>query len=275
MTHQQVLNRRAEPGGAQHQPAPSRQLVGGRLTGKAIVQTPITHPGNRFHRFPAPWGTGLIPRPVRRAWQWGRALPLTVKLIAWILLAVVFAGTDILVVLVPVVVGLWLWDTIAPHVQQRFGHRTHPSLASAAPRTDLRQWTSHLAQMVVAMYAGMALYMRFAPALMGPGDVRYAGMVLSMLVPMVALMRFQHHSWRTTNEMAAGMAAPIVVCVALVRLGVCPLVPFLTWLTAANVYAVAHHAMLLGMIAVMIYRRGMYASAHHPPPRRQHRTTLA
>ena len=221
----------------------------------------------------ASWGTGPMSRPVRRAWQWGRSLPLTVKLIAWVLLAVYFAGADIMVVLVPVVTGLWLWDTIRPHLQQRFDHRTHPSLENAAARTDLRQWTTHLAQMVGAMYAGMAVYMLFAPALLGPGDLRYAGMVVSMLVPMVALMRFQHHSWRMTNEMATGMAAPMVMCVALVRLGLCPLVPFLTWLTAANVYAVAHHAMLLGMIAVMIFRRSRYAAAHHATPRGQQRAT--
>ena len=275
MTQQQVMNRRAEPGGAHHQPAPSHQPAGGRLTSKAIARIPLPQPENRFRRLFASWGTGLIPRPVRRAWQWGHALPLTVTLIAWLLLTVVLAGTAIVGVLVPVVAGLWLWDTVAPHVQQRFGHRTHPGLASAATRTDLRQWICHLAQMVVAMYAGMAVYMRFAPALMGPGDLRYAGMVLSMLVPMMALMRFQHHSWRTTNEMAVGMTAPVVVCVALVRLGLCPLVPFLTWLTAANVYAVAHHAMLLGMIAVMIYRHRMYAAAHNPAPGWQQPTMSA
>ena len=71
-------------------------------------------------------------------------------------------------------------------------------------------------------------------------------------------VRFQRHSWRMANEMAVGMTAPIVVCVALVRPGLCPLVPFLTWLSAANVYAVAHDAMLLGMIAVMVYRRGIH-----------------
>ena len=275
MTQQQVMNRWAEPGGAHQQPAPGRRLAGGRFSDTVIGKTPVTHPANRFGRLPASRGTGLIPRPVRRAWQWGHALRPTVKLTAWLLLAVVSAGTDIVVVLVPVVTGLWLWDTIAPHVQQRFGHRTHPSPASAATRTDLRQWTCHLAQMVVAMYAGMAVYMLFAPALMGSGDLRYAGMVLSMLVPMVALMRFQHHSWRMANEMAIGMAAPMVMCVALVRLGLCPLVPFLTWLTAANVYAVAHHAMFLGMIAVMIWRRGMYAAAHHATTRTQQPVTPA
>jgi hypothetical protein len=56
------------------------------------------------------------------------------------------------------------------------------------------------------------------------------------------------------------MIAPIVGCFALIRLGICPLVPFLNWLTPTSVYPTAHYGMLLGMIAVMVYRRGMYAS---------------
>jgi hypothetical protein len=166
--------------------------------------------------------------------------------------------------------GVAARDTIRPHVQQRFGHRTHPRPASAATRTDLCQWICHLAQMIVAMYAGMTVYMLLAPALglhsLARGDLGYAGMVLSMLVPMVALMRFQHHSWRMSSEMAAGMTAPILVCLALVRSGLDTHVPFLTWLSAANVYFVANVAMLLGMIAVMVYRRGGYAAAQHATP---------
>jgi hypothetical protein len=62
-----------------------------------------------------------------------------------------------------------------------------------------------------------------------------------------------------TNEMAMGMVAPVIVCFGLVRLGICPLVPFLHWLTPKSVYPIAHDAMLIGMIVVMIYRRSMYA----------------
>jgi hypothetical protein len=92
--------------------------------------------------------------------------------------------------------------------------------------------------------------------------------VLFMLAPMVALMRFQGHSWRMADEMAGGMVVPVIVCFALVRLGICPLVPFLGWLTPKSVYGVAHDAMLLGMIAVMVVRRGMYA--HTPGPATMH-----
>ena len=80
----------------------------------------------------------------------------------------------------------------------------------------------------------------------GPSDLRHARIIESMVVPMVGLMRIERHSWRMATEMSVGMAAPMVVCLALVRLGICPLIPLLTWLSAANVYAVAHDAMLLG-----------------------------
>lgn len=131
-----------------------------------------------------------------------------------------------------------------------------------------------VAEMVVAMYAGMFVYMALikraliAVGLAGlvSGDLGYAWMILFMLAPMVALMRFQGHPWRMSGEMAVGMIAPIIVCFGLVRLGICPLVPFLTWLSATTVYGVAHDAMLLGMIAVMVYRRGMYAHATLAPP---------
>ncbi len=205
-----------------------------------------------------------VARPLRRAWQWGHTLPPAVSLIAWILLAVVFGRTNFVVFAVPVVVGLRLSDAIRPVAPRGLSHRMPPYRASPATNTDLWRWVRHLSQMIVAMYAGMTVYhMLIGLGLrgLGDGDLGYAGMILSMLVPMAALMRFQRHSWRMVNEMSIGMTAPMVLCLALVRLGICPLIPFLTWLSAANVYAVAHDAMLLGMLAVMVYRRGMYAAA--------------
>ena len=209
-------------------------------------------------------GPGGVVRPLRRVWQWERTLPPRVTLIAWVLLAVVFGRTNFVVVAMPVVIGLWLWERIRPVVRRRSVHQGISNQAGSATRTDLWQWIRHLAQMVFAMYAGMTVYHLFIGrgfTGLGDGDLGYAGMMLSMLVPMVALMRFQGHSWRMTSEMAVGMTAPVVVCLALVRAGICPLIPFLAWLSAANVYTVAHEAMLLGMMAVMVYRRGMYAAA--------------
>ena len=183
----------------------------------------------------------------RRVWDWWRHLPPVVTLIVWIVLAIVFAGTNLLLFVVPVVIGLWLWDGI---------RKVRPA------RTDLLPWIRHLAQMLVAMYAGMAAYMLICVRVIGVGasDLRYAGMIVAMVIPMVALMRCQHHSRRMATEMSLSMAVPMLLCLALVRMGICAAIPFLRWLTAANVYAVAHDAMLLGMLALMVYRRGMYAT---------------
>ena len=88
----------------------------------------------------------------------------------------------------------------------------------------------------------------------------YLWIVAFMAAPMVALMRLQRHDWRMIDEMVGGMVAPVIVCFGLVRLGICPLTPLLSWLTPQNLYAMAHDAMLLGMIAVMVFRRRMYTN---------------
>jgi hypothetical protein len=218
-------------------------------------------------------------KALRSAWRWISARPLWVQVVVWSLLAVVFAGPNILLLYVPVVIGLWLWETTRPLVLRRIGTSTDRKPASRAPQLDTLgwgQWLRHLAEMVVAMYAGMLVYMALVrPMLMGiglaglvAGDLSYSWMIAFMVAPMVALMRFQGHSWRMTDEMAVGMVAPVIVCFGLVRLGICPLVPFLTWLTPKSVYLAAHDAMLLGMIAVLVVRRGMYA--HTPGPATTH-----
>jgi hypothetical protein len=211
------------------------------------------------------WPFAQAAMPLRRAWQRVRTLPPAVQLAAWVLLAVVFGGESLVLVALPAVIGLWLWETSRPLVLRILsGNR-----ASGASRTNLWRWIRHLAEMVVAMYGGMLVYhMLVATALIRlgfgavvSGDLGYAWMTLSMVVPMVALMRFQGHSWGMATEMAVGMSAPIVVCFALVRLGICPLIPFLNWLSATTVYTAAYYGMLLGMILEMVYRRGVYAAA--------------
>lgn len=239
----------------------------------------IIHPKDRsFERRPSTSGRKEPLALHKRAWHWVCALPLAVQVIVLVLLAVVLAGLNLLLFLLPVVIavviGLWLWETIWPLVLLRISKSNVRKPAIRATKLDLWQWVRHLAEMVVAMYAGMFVYMALikraliAVGLAGlvSGDLGYAWMILFMLAPMVALMRFQGHPWRMSGEMAVGMIAPIIVCFGLVRLGICPLVPFLTWLSATTVYGVAHDAMLLGMIAVMVYRRGMYAHATLAPP---------
>jgi hypothetical protein len=193
----------------------------------------------------------------QRSWQWMLGLPRVVHIVIWIFLVVVWAGPTFLLVFAPVAAGLWLWER------------------SRAEPFDLFQWSRHLFEMVIAMFVGMFVYrllvvtpvtavgLRSAVS----GDLGYAWMTVSMVVGMIVLMRWQGHTWRMANEMSVGMVAPIVVCFGLVRLGICPLVPFLAWLTPSTVYAAAYYGMLLGMIAIAVYRRGMYgqrATVHMP-----------
>lgn len=190
----------------------------------------------------------MIATTAQRSWHQVEGLPRAVHVAFWLLLVTVFAGPVFLALFVPVAAAVWLWEKIH---SQAF---------------DVWSWTRHLFEMVVAMFVGMLVYhMLVARPLTGlgfgslvGGDLGYTWMTLSMVVSMVGLMRVQGHTWRMANEMSLGMVAPIVFCFALVRLGICPLVPFLNWLTPTSVYPAAYYGMLLGMIAVMVFRRGMY-----------------
>jgi hypothetical protein len=191
----------------------------------------------------------MIATTAQRSWHRIEALPQAVQVALWLLLVIVFAGPIFLLVFAPIAAVVWLWE------------------ARQSRKFDVWSWTRHLFEMVVAMYVGMLVYhMLVARPLAGlgfgsffDGDLGYTWMTLSMVVSMVALMRYRGHSWRMANEMSFGMVSPIVFCFALVRLGICSQLPLLGWLTVASVYPVAYYGMLLGMIAVMVYRRGMYA----------------
>ncbi len=192
----------------------------------------------------------MIATSSQRSWHQIEALPRPVHIGFWLLLATIFAGPTFLALFVPMAAAVWAWER------------------SRSQTFDVWSWTRHLFEMVVAMFVGMLAYhMLLAVPLTGlgfgslvGGDLGYTWMTLSMVVPMVGLMRVQGHTWRMANEMSLGMVAPIVVSFALVRSGICSLVPFLGWLTPTSVYAVAYYGMLLGMIAVMVYRRGMYGA---------------
>jgi hypothetical protein len=193
----------------------------------------------------------MLAATAHRSWTQIEALPRWAHIAFWLLLVTVFAGPTFLALFVPVAAGVWLWEARHSHA------------------FDLWSWTRHLFEMVVAMDVGMLAYhMLVARPLSGlgfgsifDGDLGYTWMTVSMVVSMVVLMRWQGHTWRMAEEMSLGMVGPIVVCFALVRLGICPIVPFLGWLTADLVYTAAYVGMLAGMIAVTVYRRGMYAMA--------------
>jgi hypothetical protein len=214
---------------------------------------------------------------LRRTWEWIQGLPVWLHVSVWILLAIVFASPHLVVLYLPVILGLWLWETLHPVARWHAYRNGTPSPAhhrpgSDGPGFDLGRWLRHLAEMVVAMYVGMAVYMALvkpvvrASGLPGlvTGDLSYLWMVVCMAAPMVALMRVQGHTWRMSNEMLVGMVAPVLVCFGLVRGGICPLTPLLSWLTPQSLYARAHDAMLLGMLAVMVVRRTRYTHGSEP-----------
>jgi Ca2+/H+ antiporter len=111
--------------------------------------------------------------------------------------------------------------------------------------------------MFVAMVAGMAGLGVLLGASRGldqaytaaPVELQALIMAVSMIVPMVAWMRFRHHSLQTSAEMAASMLVPSAVLFPLLWSGVA---------SADTVLVLEHVAMPLAMIGAMLLRRGEY-----------------
>ena len=123
----------------------------------------------------------------------------------------------------------------------------------------------HLLEMLVAMFAGMAL-LGVALAALGepPGYasplVRYSLMGAFMAAPMVAWMRHRGHSWSDGHEMTVAMLLPMLALVVPVELGVARYVP---GLSEASLPIFSHVAMIVGMVVLMIYRFERYAHGAH------------
>ena len=124
----------------------------------------------------------------------------------------------------------------------------------------------HYLEMVLAMAVGM---MAFGALFWSPADPTGLGatlrnhpyisellMVAAMAAPMVAFMRYRRHSWRLTAEMTLGMALPAAAVVALAATSLTPV------LTGKGLSLASHAAMLLGMLAAMLYRRRDYGGSH-------------
>ena len=124
----------------------------------------------------------------------------------------------------------------------------------------------HYAEMVVAMFAGMAVLglplgwglgalgsswhelTDTAPALM------FLAMATTMTVPMVGWMAYRGHDRRANAEMSASMFVPSVGVIGLLGAGL------VTDIGALMV--VEHVAMLLAMAGVMLLRPAAYAHHH-------------
>ncbi len=148
---------------------------------------------------------------------------------------------------------------------------------STTPRFT-RHFFRHYAEMVVAMFAGMAVLGLPAGWALGAVGSSWSeltddapslmllGMAITMTVPMVAWMRHRGHGWRPNAEMAASMFLPTFAVIALMGAGA---IDF--W----RAMGIEHVAMLPSMLAAMLLRRDEYAGHDHHHGRAARRRRLA
>ena len=130
-----------------------------------------------------------------------------------------------------------------------------------------RHFTRHYIEMVVAMFAGMAILGIPAVALLSAVGtsttelhssapaVLLLGMATTMTVPMVAWMRYRGHGWAASNEMAASMFLPTFAAIGLLAAGAVK--------DIGALMSIQHIAMLPSMLVAMLLRRNEYTGAHH------------
>ena len=143
-------------------------------------------------------------------------------------------------------------------------HSTTQKPEHAAPGRR-RRFLRHYVEMVVAMFLGMAVLgvpagwalgavgsswselNNDAPALM------LLGMAATMVVPMVAWMRYRGHGWRANTEMAASMVLPTFAAIGVLATGA---------MDIGALLVVEHIAMMLAMLAAMLLRLDEYTHDH-------------
>jgi hypothetical protein len=128
--------------------------------------------------------------------------------------------------------------------------------------TSWHNFIRHFLEMVVAMIAGMAILggaLSLGFALVGHANpVHYAGlralvMTINMTIGMSLWMRYRHHTWRSTGEMAGAMFFPFIVLIGPYGAGL---------LSGGALLGVMHVLMLPCMLAVMVRRRSEYSQDH-------------
>jgi hypothetical protein len=130
----------------------------------------------------------------------------------------------------------------------------------------MRHFARHYVEMVVVMFAGMAvlgLPAGWAMTAMGTSwdelqsdapAAMFGAMAVTMVVPMVAWMRFRGHGWRTNGEMSLSMVLPTLGAIALLSTDV---------VDVGALLVIEHVAMLLAMLGAMLLRPSEYASHVH------------
>ena len=130
-----------------------------------------------------------------------------------------------------------------------------------------RRFARHYVEMVIAMFAGMVvlgLPAGWGLTALGTswGDLHtdapaamFGLMAVTMIVPMVAWMRFRGHGWRANGEMSLSMVLPTLGAIALLSADV---------VEDVGALLVAEHvAMLLAMLVAMLLRASEYTRHAH------------
>lgn len=134
----------------------------------------------------------------------------------------------------------------------------HP-IAAVRRRIRIPPFWLHLVEMVVAMSVGMAVGLPAYLAITGLSSYNQGlaeqpigallAMSLSMALPMAAWMLVRGHGWRNSAEMAAAMIVPAIPFMVLCGLNV----------VGAHTGRGYMPVSILAMIALMVYRRGVYS----------------
>ena len=122
-----------------------------------------------------------------------------------------------------------------------------------------KHFVRHYLEMVVAMFAGMAVLGlpagRVLDAMGATSDeFMFLGMATTMTVPMVGWMLYRGHGWRANAEMSASMFIPAFAVIGLLS------ADMLT--DVAVLMVIEHVAMLLAMAGVMLLRPAEYMHHH-------------
>src|SRR3954470_5877754 len=126
-----------------------------------------------------------------------------------------------------------------------------------------KHFLRHYAEMVVAMFAGMAVGRSpgdWGMARLGASsdEFMFLERATTMTVPMVGWMIYRGHGWRANAEMSASMFVPTFAVIGVLTSGI---------LTDLGVLmAVEHIVMLLAMAGVMLLRPQEYIHHHHGQP---------
>jgi flagellar biosynthetic protein FliP len=122
-----------------------------------------------------------------------------------------------------------------------------------------KHFARHYLEMVVAMFAGMAVLSfpadRALDAVGATSDeFMFLSMATTMTVGMVGWMMYRGHGWRANVEMSASMFLPTFAVIGVLSAGL---------LTDTGALMVIEHvAMLLAMAGVMLLRPAEYMHHH-------------